>query len=174
MGSEMCIRDRLYLKRSGYRTMLYLRVNYLVRIFNIKDGLVKKNYFLDCFVNVLKRYGSCVRLFNRWFSRIGYIEYTSFFGLNVIDYPEWGNYKFVNEILPELRMDLLFPEDSNQQNKSVLDMMRESDSVSIHVRRGDYQNSVHWRVILGDICDKKYYEDAIEKVYSLLLSLIHI
>lgn len=65
-------------------------------------------------------------------------------------------------------MDLLFPEDSNQQNKSVLDMMRESDSVSIHVRRGDYQNSVHWRVILGDICDKKYYEDAIEKVYSLL------
>lgn len=158
----------LYLKRSGYRTMLYLRVNYLVRIFNIKDGLVKKNYFLDCFVNVLKRYGSCVRLFNRWFSRIGYIEYTSFFGLNVIDYPEWGNYKFVNEILPELRMDLLFPEDSNQQNKSVLDMMRESDSVSIHVRRGDYQNSVHWRVILGDICDKKYYEDAIEKVYSLL------
>ncbi len=47
-------------------------------------------------------------------------------------------------------------------------MMRESDSVSIHVRRGDYQNSVHWRVILGDICDKKYYEDAIEKVYSLL------
>ena len=35
----------LYLKKSGCRTILYLRVNHLSKIFNVKGGLIKKPYF---------------------------------------------------------------------------------------------------------------------------------
>ena len=157
----------LYLKKSGCRTILYLRVNHLSKIFNVKGGLIKKPYF-NFFIFVIKQWGNYIRVFNRFFHRRKVVEYSSLLGINVIDYPEWMDYKFINRILPELRQNLSFPEDDNDNNKRIINMMRESDSVSIHVRRGDYQNSVHWRVILGDICDKKYYEDAIEKVYSLL------
>ena len=31
----------LYLKKSGYRTVFYLRKNHLERIFDIKDSLIK-------------------------------------------------------------------------------------------------------------------------------------
>ena len=42
----------LYLKRSGFRTVLYLRKNHLERIFDIKDSLIKKIYF-DFFIPVM-------------------------------------------------------------------------------------------------------------------------
>ena len=154
-------------EKIGMSTILYLRVNHLSKIFNVKGGLIKKPYF-NFFIFVIKQWGNYIRVFNRFFHRRKVVEYSSLLGINVIDYPEWMDYKFINRILPELRQNLSFPEDDNDNNKRIINMMRESDSVSIHVRRGDYQNSVHWRVILGDICDKKYYEDAIEKVYSLL------
>ena len=157
----------LYLKKSGYRTVFYLRKNHLERIFDIKDSLIKKNY-LDFFIYIIKLWGSCTRFFYRLFHKVKDVEYSSLLGINVIDYPEWGDYKFIDEILAELKKKLSFPEDNNENNRRIINMMQRSDSVSIHVRRGDYQNSVHWRIILGDICDKEYYEKAVEKAYSFL------
>lgn len=155
----------LYLKKSGYQTVLYLRKNHLEKIFDIKDSLIKKTCF-DFFIYIIKQWGNCVGFFNRLFCKVKNVEYSSLLGINVIDYPEWGDYKFIDEILPELKKKLSFPQDNNENNKRIINMMQRSDSVSIHVRRGDYQNSVHWRIILGDICDKEYYENAIEKAYS--------
>ncbi|WP_242397950.1 alpha-1,2-fucosyltransferase [Bacteroides xylanisolvens] len=155
----------LYLKRSGFRTVLYLRKNHLERIFDIKDSLIKKKYF-DFFIYLIKRWSGCTRFFNKVFGKEKNAEYSSLLGIKVVDYPEWGDYKFINEILPELKKKFSFPKDDNENNVRIINMMQGSDSVSVHVRRGDYQNSVYWRIILGDICDTEYYEKAIEKAYS--------
>lgn len=156
----------LYLRKSGYRTKLYLRVDYLKSIFDIKDGLGEKKYCLSFLVYIMKQWGNFMRFFSKLFHRKEVKEYSSLLGINVIDYPEWKDYKFINEIRPELRKKISFPKDDNENNKYIIGMMQQSDSVSIHVRRGDYQNSVYWKIILGDICDKEYYDKAIEKAYS--------
>ena len=97
----------LYLKRSGFRTVLYLRKNDLERIFDIKDSLIKKIYF-DFFIYLIKRWSGCTRFFNKVFGTEKNTEYSSLLGIKVIDYPEWGDYKFINEILPELKKKFTF------------------------------------------------------------------
>lgn len=87
------------------------------------------------------------------------------FPIKVVEFLGWENYHFIGEI-HDLQEIFRFPQ-LDSRNLEVANLMRTSDSVSIHVRRGDYQNNVFWRLILGDICDEKYYEDAILKVEQL-------
>lgn len=88
--------------------------------------------------------------------------------ISVVNFPNWEKYNFIEEIRAEIIEIFSFVEDSNKKNVEVVYAMRETESVSIHIRRGDYQNNVHWRMILGDICDLSYYQQAIEKVSELI------
>lgn len=49
----------------------------------------------------------------------------------------------------------------NDENKLVLNKIKNSQSVSIHIRRGDY---IGLNSIYGDICTIQYYKDSIEMI----------
>lgn len=50
----------------------------------------------------------------------------------------------------------------NEKNQKILEKITQTNSVSIHVRRGDYYNNESAFKIHGNITTKKYYENALE------------
>lgn len=75
----------------------------------------------------------------------------------------WACEGYWGDRIPELRKQLIFPESDNPQNKEMLEKIKNTESVSIHVRRGDYLNPEN-QAIYGGICTEEYYEKAISYV----------
>lgn len=74
----------------------------------------------------------------------------------------WQNEGYFLNIADKIRYDFKFPEIAGIENQTVLQQIINTESVAIHVRRGDYlKNS-----LLGGICDLDYYEQAILSVNS--------
>lgn len=84
----------------------------------------------------------------------------------IVIFPAWETYTFINEVANIDRI-LPFPE-LDIRNKKIKEGMHSQNAVSIHVRRGDFQKVVKWRLVLGDVCDKQYYQTAIERVSKCL------
>lgn len=71
--------------------------------------------------------------------------------------------KYYADILPQLREKLRFPESSNPQNAVLAERMAAGNSVSVHIRRGDYLNPEN-QAMFGGICTEAYYESAIKEM----------
>lgn len=71
--------------------------------------------------------------------------------------------KYYADILKELRETIKFPISANPLNIKMSQEMEERQSVSVHIRRGDYLNSEN-AAMFGNICTDKYYETAIEAI----------
>ncbi len=69
--------------------------------------------------------------------------------------------KYYADILDELRRDIRFPRSDNPLNHSIAREMKECQSVSVHIRRGDYLNPDN-RDVFGGICTDAYYDRAID------------
>lgn len=69
--------------------------------------------------------------------------------------------KYYRDILPELRDEIRFPVSNNSRNKQIALEMRNCESVSVHIRRGDYLNPENERMF-GNICTDVYYSKALE------------
>lgn len=76
----------------------------------------------------------------------------------------WACEKYYADILGGLRSELRFPqaEDSSlqQKNTEMIKEMEETESVSIHIRRGDYLDDAN-KPLFGNICKDTYYAGAI-------------
>ena len=75
----------------------------------------------------------------------------------------WACEKYYADILPTLREEIHFPdpdEDVRELNENVIRKMEECDSVSVHIRRGDYLEGAN-RAIFGAISTEAYYKSAI-------------
>ena len=74
----------------------------------------------------------------------------------------WSNYSmgFFDEIEDELRLTFTFKPELDSRNKERLSLISSVNSVSIHVRRGDYIKYKY--PILGI----NYYKDAVEKIMA--------
>lgn len=76
----------------------------------------------------------------------------------------WACEKYYADILTNLRGQICFPVSSrteiNDKNEAVMHRMEETESVSVHIRRGDYLEGAN-RDLYGDICTDTYYETAI-------------
>lgn len=70
----------------------------------------------------------------------------------------WQNEYYVNSIRDRLIEKFDFKKEFNNKNKALLEEIKNYDSVSIHVRRGDYVNNSS----LGGICTVEYYSKAIK------------
>jgi len=70
----------------------------------------------------------------------------------------WQNEKFFDPYLTELRQILIFPSIYDEKNMQLIEDMRTSNSVAVHIRRGDYVGSAY------DILTMKYYRKAIEYI----------
>lgn len=76
----------------------------------------------------------------------------------------WACEKYYADIMDLLRADISFPESSDRElqsrNEEVIRQMEETQSVSVHIRRGDYLDDVN-RALFGGICTDEYYREAI-------------
>jgi len=72
----------------------------------------------------------------------------------------WACEAYYADIMPILQEKLQFPISSNEKNIKMAEEMRNSNSVSIHIRRGDYLTAEN-QAMFGGICTEEYYENAI-------------
>lgn len=77
----------------------------------------------------------------------------------------WQSYKYFESIRDELLIDFTLKNKLNNENKSVLNQIEISNSVSIHLRRGDYFTNKKNRK-LYDVIDKNYYQNAVNYMSS--------
>lgn len=68
--------------------------------------------------------------------------------------------KYYADILYDLREKIQFPKSGNARNEELALEMEELQSVSVHIRRGDYLNAEN-AVVFGNICTDAYYDAAI-------------
>lgn len=74
----------------------------------------------------------------------------------------WQNIKYVKAVEDKVREDFTFNEDTMcNRNRECLNSIIKDESVSIHVRRGDY---LQLNNRYGDICTEQYYIKAIELI----------
>lgn len=75
----------------------------------------------------------------------------------------WACESYYHDMLPALREEIIFPESSNKKNLECMEQMERENSVSIHIRRGDYLNPEN-AALFGNICTEAYYENAINTI----------
>jgi len=80
----------------------------------------------------------------------------------------WQSEKYFSDIKDEILEIFKFPIITDLKNKKILNSITNSNSVSIHVRRGDYISNSTYNEILGNACDSDYYIKAINKIYELI------
>lgn len=121
--------------------------------------------YMDTLIKIQQKANRYIQFINRH-TKDSFIEklFNQCMPIQLIEFPNWNSYTFLNDILPEIKEAFAFPHDKDKRNTELIQTMSEYESVSLHIRRGDYQNIPRWRMVLGDICDKKYYEDAIRLV----------
>ena len=74
----------------------------------------------------------------------------------------WQNEGYFHNIAEQIKHDFIFPKIADIENETILQKITNTQSVSIHVRRGDYLKDP----LLGNICNLDYYEEAIFNINS--------
>ncbi len=74
--------------------------------------------------------------------------------------------KYYADIMGELQELLTFPVPAGSANEELAGKMLEEESVSIHVRRGDYLDSEN-AAMFGNICTEAYYDGAIREMKQI-------
>jgi len=69
--------------------------------------------------------------------------------------------KYYADILYDLREKIQFPKSANPLNAQMAEEIKACNSVSVHVRRGDYLNPEN-ATMFGNICTDAYYRKAID------------
>lgn len=75
----------------------------------------------------------------------------------------WACEAYYADILPLLQEKLEFPTCTNSKNVKMAEIMKNCNSVSIHIRRGDYLTAEN-QAMFGGICTEQYYEKAISYI----------
>ena len=74
------------------------------------------------------------------------------------------SYKYFECCKDTIYKEFQFAEDLlSEATRKTADLMHKSNSVSIHVRRGDYMNGYYYNM-LGKVCDINYYQRAITEI----------
>jgi hypothetical protein len=76
----------------------------------------------------------------------------------------WISEEYFKEVENEVREAFKFKGKLVDKNKDVAERIYNCNSVSIHIRRGDYLETNINRKIYGDICTLNYYEKAVEMI----------
>ena len=79
----------------------------------------------------------------------------------------WACEKYYADILDKLRGEIRFPKscdaELDEKNRAAMSSMEQTQSVSVHIRRGDYLEGAN-AALYGDICTEDYYNAAIAYV----------
>lgn len=72
----------------------------------------------------------------------------------------WQSEQYFSNIRDQLLNEFMFPKIMSSKNETVSKKMQGEQSVSLHIRRGDYLKG-RAKQLYGGICTEKYYNDAI-------------
>lgn len=72
----------------------------------------------------------------------------------------WACEAYYADILDRIREEIRFPESFDPRNRETAEEMAQCESVSIHIRRGDYLDAAN-AGMFGNICTPAYYESAV-------------
>lgn len=75
----------------------------------------------------------------------------------------WQNYRYVQNVKELLNERFEFPRIENEKILKLIEFMTNNNSVSLHIRAGDYLLPQNIE-IFGNICTLQYYKDAIRKI----------
>ena len=75
----------------------------------------------------------------------------------------WQSEKYFHAYSKEIRNDFTFLSEPSGRNKEILSLIRKTNAISVHIRRGDYANNAHTNSFHG-LCDKDYYIKALEYI----------
>ena len=76
----------------------------------------------------------------------------------------WQDYRYFQNYRDKIIEEFQFKIDLDDKNKAVFNQLQSTQSVSIHIRRGDYLKNKRFK----GICDIEYYSKAIEKVKGII------
>lgn len=126
-----------------------------LNIFNLKCFIIKNRIIK----NILKLFHSEIIerafSFNKNISKLG--------NSNYIFYGYWQTEKYFKKYRRIILKDFSFPKKISEKNKKLINKIKNNQTVSLHVRRGDYVNDKKTNEFHGT-CSKKYYEDAIKLI----------
>lgn len=74
--------------------------------------------------------------------------------------------KYYADIMDSLRDIIRFPASKNPENHRLAEQMSREQSVSIHIRRGDYLDAEN-AAMFGNICTEAYYQGAIREMKQI-------
>jgi hypothetical protein len=99
----------------------------------------------------------------------GFTDLENFFSLpdNVYLEGYWQSEKYFSEIREIIRDDFRIITEQDPVSNKMSDLIQKSDSVSIHIRRGDYVSDPKTNYDHG-LCPQKYYDIAIEKIEACI------
>jgi hypothetical protein len=78
----------------------------------------------------------------------------------------WQSEKYFMDIREQLMKDFSFRYPPSEENKKIGDLIRSENSVSLHIRRGDYMSNPQTMDVHGS-CNISYYRAAIEKIKEM-------
>lgn len=82
----------------------------------------------------------------------------------------WQNIRYFSKLTDKIKRDFTFKTELDKKNKLYFDEAKnDPNSVSIHIRRGDYLTGVNQK-IYGGICTKEYYNNAIEFIKKNIIN----
>ena len=77
----------------------------------------------------------------------------------------WQTWKYMDGIQNSIRDCFKFVGNMPQNAQQIRNMIHKTDSVAVHVRRGDY---LKLKDIYGNICTEEYYKDALEEMKQMI------
>lgn len=78
----------------------------------------------------------------------------------------WACEKYYADIEEQLREKIKFPLEGKNENLALSEQIGSVESVSVHIRRGDYLDAEN-QAMFGDICTEEYYAGAIREMKQI-------
>lgn len=92
-------------------------------------------------------------------------------GNNVVLRGYWQSEKYFQEIAPKLNKDFQLKSSISEKSLEISELIKQVNSVSLHIRRGDYAVGTYSDQILDQL-DLAYYFEAIKKLQEVEMDLI--
>lgn len=157
-GKKVYLDDYTYYKLSGVPE----DCTYQLDMWNLKYNSVSKNLILKIkflIEKYLNKFGLKYTAFPKFKEKAVHTFDSTVFEIDN-HYCEgwWQSEKYFKDIKNELKRDFEYKGKWSDKNREFRDLMRHTNSVCIHVRRGDYLKASD---IYGNICTEDYYKKSI-------------
>lgn len=132
-------------------------ITFLKLLNKIISKVFREKFILNFKKYIIEKESSLEFNFNKKYLSIGIDAYFAGY---------FCSQKYFENIKDEVKNIFTFPEikKEDKENFNVLEKIKKSESLSIHVRRGDYVGTDL------DICDKNYFEKSFKYIENILLS----